>query len=293
MMCFPTAGEALTSPLCDDGTEATPCCGYGPCSFPLCSCKAGCRSMGPPSNCKNEISTQARKCRRVYTRSTHEPGRIAQVNCSDLFSGPDDGFPVDVWYEFFPRSVILTGVGSTAGAMDLKILYRHHFEQQWFQEREGFYEVPPGEEIRVHHGSINVMHVRLRWDTGTDPVNAWLLGCDHMPRDAIGDHRIHNDPWMKISVFLAVSLLVSVVCGLYCSLQRLWKCCCLCCAWIRRSPGAREHIEVPLLGIIDTVGGPVPLNQESSVLGPTMQTSSFLKHFDPEEESAAEVDQIS
>ncbi|KAK6503372.1 hypothetical protein TWF481_008392 [Arthrobotrys musiformis] len=34
---------------CEDGTEATPCCGYGSCNLWCCRCDGGCRTSNDPS----------------------------------------------------------------------------------------------------------------------------------------------------------------------------------------------------------------------------------------------------
>uniref|UniRef100_A0A915JA49 Uncharacterized protein n=1 Tax=Romanomermis culicivorax TaxID=13658 RepID=A0A915JA49_ROMCU len=44
--------------LCDDCTEPTPCCGYGPCNMFCCHCDTGCRRGVPCTSCPKGNGTK-------------------------------------------------------------------------------------------------------------------------------------------------------------------------------------------------------------------------------------------
>eukprot|EP00746_Dinoflagellata_sp_MGD_P130345 gnl/MRDRNA2_/MRDRNA2_64290_c0_seq1.p1 gnl/MRDRNA2_/MRDRNA2_64290_c0~~gnl/MRDRNA2_/MRDRNA2_64290_c0_seq1.p1 ORF type:complete len:306 (+),score=22.30 gnl/MRDRNA2_/MRDRNA2_64290_c0_seq1:70-987(+) len=273
--CLPVLTGGVM-PVCDDGTRPTPCCAYGACNFPFCTCKVSCRTMGPPSDCRSKITHEGWRCRRIYTNDINFIESVVEVNCSDVYNDQDTSYPVDVWYELPKARPIITGVGSDVGTEALQILHRWSLNKRWILD-EGSYELPPGQEIRVRNGSLTVRHIRFRWGKGINPGKVWLVGCDHVPPDADGSQQTADDPWGKIVIHL---LLIIFACGLcLCStlvMKMIYKCCCRCKAFVLRQRGAEEHIEVPLLGVIDSANGrEVALKSPSSPSAPSEQTTQL------------------
>lgn len=228
-----------------------------------------------------------------------------QVNCSDAYNGQNDGYAVDVWYEMPAVRPIITAVGSDAGG-NLQILYRKFFEKGWMSEAGAGYQLAPGEEQRVRNGTLFVKHLRLRWANGSDPGKVWLVGCDLCADKAIIGPAFnetvscHNRPagippiqWTKYIFSLKVLIFAFGLC--LCStfsVRLLWKCCRRCSAHVLSRREAGEHIEVPLLGVINTVNGSVPLQSDKCPSRPAESTSSFSRRFGPShpEEITAEVE---
>lgn len=233
---------------CQDGTMATPCCGYGSCDPFCCKCDDGCRSPLPPATCGQLLSSRSLRCM-VYNSSKVGKEPDMEFPCTALdnssalafaYVGPLWG--IGVVYDFGKDKATVTAVQASIAGLRFSVFSSEDgAAQNWTAEPWDNYTYTTQRDLprRLEPGRITTRFLMLLWQPVDIPIRAWLLGCAAAP-DA--DVRPSSAISAAIVTLFRRAALVLAACGCCgCSALLAW------CLRRRRRRSPRDIVEVPLL----------------------------------------------
>lgn len=242
---------------CDDGSPATPCCGYGKCypSFPpCCACDDGCRSLLPPEDCNEELSARLMSDNESNTAHTKEfeysvgPSGISLRPLGNITDDhgnipSNNTFPVRLVANFGVDEVVITAIRISGKPGQTFHLATSDDGFRWKWQREEFGNRTDS-TMRLETGRVLTRHVMMQWLRFFQPTEIVLYGCTpdseetlHPAKDAM----LIFGTGTQCAVGAIALMMICSGCITLCMFIRSWK----------RRHSAREQdtfpTDVPLL----------------------------------------------